>query len=193
MATIKVTKGWIEQYFGIKIDRPEQYSSYWQTDGGTATQDFDRLPEDEYELVHRAPSKTYWGKYVHPTVPPPPFGAEQHTQRRTATYGDADRYKKQIIAGWKAGSGVREGNPTKESYRTLIEKHVTDMEKYRTEMDAHLKWLKIDISHIPVSDRDKAWDAFAQEEHLKSQKAWMDHIKKHPKELRALSEYESGG
>lgn len=54
MATIKVTKGWIEQYFGIKIDRPEQYSSYWQTDGGTATQDFDRLPENEYELVHRA-------------------------------------------------------------------------------------------------------------------------------------------
>ena len=153
MATIKVTKGWIEQYFGIKIDRPEQYSSYWQTDGGTATQDFDRLPENEYELVHRASSKTYWGKYVHPTV---------------------------------------QVRPTKESYRTLIEKHVTNMEKYRTDMDAHLNWLGIDISHIPVSDRDKAWDAFAQEEHLKSQKGWRDHIKEHPKELRALSEYESG-
>lgn len=110
MATIKVTKRWIEQYFGIKNDRPEQYSSYWQTDGGTATQDFDRLPENEYEIVQRSSSKTYWGKYVHPTVPPPPFGAEQHTQRRTATYGEADRYKEQIIAGWKAGSGVRESS-----------------------------------------------------------------------------------
>jgi hypothetical protein len=113
MSTIKVTKGWIEQYFGIKIERPEQYSSYWQTDGGTATKDFDKLPEDEYEMVHRAPSKTYWGKYVHPTVPSPPFGAEQHTQRRTATYGDADQNREQIIAGWKAGGQIGEKTTTK--------------------------------------------------------------------------------
>lgn len=113
MATIKVTKGWIEQYFGIRIDRPEQYSSYWQTDGGTATQDFDRLPEDEYEIVHRSSSKTYWGKYTHPTVPPLPFGAEQHTQMRTATYGEADKYKKQIVAGWKAGAQLGEDSTTK--------------------------------------------------------------------------------
>ena len=135
MATIKVTKGWIEQYFGIRIDRPEQYSSYWQTDGGTATQDFDRLPEDEYEVVHRSSSKTYWGKYVHPTVPPPPFGAEQHIQRRTATYGEADRYKKQIIAGWKAGasSTVSEniGFETVEMKRMLDRnwKHLKDLKK----------------------------------------------------------------
>lgn len=34
-----------------------------------------------------------------PASSPPPFGTEQHTQRRTATYGEADRYKEQIIAG----------------------------------------------------------------------------------------------
>lgn len=57
----RVSKMWLEKYFGIRINS-NQYTSFWQTDGGKATQEFDRLNSREYEIIHRSGSKTYWGK-----------------------------------------------------------------------------------------------------------------------------------
>ncbi|MDD5454011.1 MAG: hypothetical protein PHW62_00725 [Candidatus Ratteibacteria bacterium] len=57
----RVSKKWLEKYFGLNIDT-NKFSSFWQTDGGKATQDFDRLNNRTHEIIHRSNSKTYWGK-----------------------------------------------------------------------------------------------------------------------------------
>lgn len=57
----RISKKWFKRYFGVDPDPEKKYSSIWQTDGGKATRDFERLPE-EFEIVYRSSSKTYWGK-----------------------------------------------------------------------------------------------------------------------------------
>jgi len=55
----KVSKQWLEAYFGLNL-RDLKGGYFLQTDGGRATWDYERPKEKRVFLIHQDASKTYW-------------------------------------------------------------------------------------------------------------------------------------